>query len=78
MRIVITAIFLLGAAAVVASVWASEGWERGLTVLAAAGGGWLANWLLNKVAEVDRRVQSLEKADLAQRLHKVEWKVYEL
>ena len=77
MRIAITAIAWLGAPAVFAWGWASQGWdlERGLTVLTVAGGAWLVTWLLNKVVELDRRVQSLEKADLAQRLHKVEWKV---
>ena len=80
MRTAITAIAWLGAAAIFAWAWVSQegGWERGLMILAAGLVGWFVNWLLYKVAELDRRIESLEKADLAQRLHKVEWKVYDL
>ena len=79
MRTAITAISWLVFAAVVAWGWASQGWglEGGLTFLAVMGGGMLVSWLVYRVAELDLGVQALEKADLAQRLHKVEWKLYE-
>jgi hypothetical protein len=80
MRIAITAITWLGAAAVSAWGWVSQGWdwERGVTVLGAELFGWFANWLYYKVGELERRVEHLEKADLVERLHKVEWKLYGL
>ena len=80
MRTAITAIAWLGAAAIFAWAWVSQGWdlERGLMVLAAGGVGWFVNWLYYKVGELDRRVETLEKADLVQRLHKLEWRVYGL
>jgi hypothetical protein len=63
MRTAITAITWLGAAAVFAWGWASQGWdlERGLTLLAVREVGWLVSWLVHKVAELDRRVQSWKK-----------------
>ncbi len=75
MRIVITVLVLLAGAASIAWVWVNQGAERGLMILAAGLFGWLASWLFYKVGELDRRVENLERADLVQRLHKVEWKV---
>lgn len=80
MRTANTAIAWLGAAAIFAWAWVSQewGWERGLTILAAGMFGWFVNWLFYKVGELNRRVEYLEKADLVQRMHKLEWKVYDL
>jgi hypothetical protein len=33
---------------------------------------------VHKVAELERRIENLEKADLVRRLHKIDWKVYGL